>query len=148
MSSIVSLEYYQRTNSPVTIYSPDLSQADSVLMIPLKDITLKVINISTSQIDYYLEPNPNFSTVIDVYKYAFWGGGSIQDGTWDSYTLSAELHIDDGSYSQSNEVWNAMIRQQAQDGTWTTHAITTFSSGSGARTTIQVKEIETGVLYE
>ncbi|MCL1884996.1 MAG: hypothetical protein FWF81_14715 [Defluviitaleaceae bacterium] len=148
MASSVSLEYYQSTSSPLTVFRPDLSQVGSSLLIPLKDISLKVVYLSSSQIDYYLEPNPNFSTVIDVYKYAFWGGGSIQDGTWDTYTLSAELHIDDGSYSQSNEVWNAFIRQQAQDGTWTTHAITTFSSGSGARTTIQVREIETGVLYE
>ena len=122
MASSISLEYYQSTSSPTTVYHVDLSAAGSEFFIQLKDISLRVINLSTSQIDYYIEPNPNFSTVIDVGKYAFWGGGSIQDGYWDTYTLSAELHIDDGSYSQSNEIWNAFIRQLAQDGvSWTTH---------------------------
>ena len=148
MASAISLEYFNSKSNPVTVYRADLSTSGDTLDIPIGDITLQVYWYNATQVNYQLIPNPNFNTTIDVYKYSFWGTGSTQCNTWDSYVLSSNLILDDGSYSNSNEVWNCVIRQRTQSGLYSTYSIKGFVSGNGARATIEVTQIEVDVSYD
>lgn len=151
--SSVSLPYLQATYLPHQTYRANLSASSSpALNIPLGDATLSVFYDSTSEINYSLIPvNTSYGTVVDVFRASMYLGlvsaDDLDYSGFDSYTLTGTLAIDNGSYNQSNELWQAFIRVKAQDSTWSTYFIHGFSSASGARTTVSVTTLEAGVTY-
>jgi hypothetical protein len=128
-----------------TTYRANLSSSTSpALLIPLKELTLRIVGLNGSNIDMYLDPSRSIR--VDVRRFTVYGTGNEQFVINDN-EISTSQHIDNGSYADSNENWTVWIRQQDQGGLWSLHEVQLFSSANGARTTAWVSLIEENVDY-
>ncbi|WP_394524610.1 hypothetical protein [Lacrimispora sp. JR3] len=85
------------------------------------------------------------SVLIDLKRSSQYDG-TIDASTLNNYTLSSIQSLDSIVYNSSREMHRVWLRQQDPDTSlWSLYEIDTFSSASGARTTVWVYLIESDV---
>ncbi len=136
--------------APSTEYHVDLSAANSVLNIPLKDLVLSYQRSSASALRISIAPKDAAAPVlVDVRRTTIYDGSTIETQTMNSTTLSSSIAIDGTVYTNSQETHNMRIRQQDPvTKLWSFCEVNSFLSAAGARCSIRIQWYEYNVSYE
>ena len=132
------------------VYNMDLSATGSTRDIPLGKLILNVQNGSSSSIRLSLRAANTAAPVLaDVRRTSIYGGlGAVEVQTLDNTKISTRTVIDDIVYDQSEEMhWIRLRQQDPSTSLWSMCEVRTFSSKLGARTSICVDWLYTGVTF-
>lgn len=135
--------------APFTEYHVDLSAADSMLNIPLKDLILTYQRSSTGALRISIAPKDAAAPVlVDLRRTTIYDGSTIETQTLNGSSISASLAIDGTVYTNSQETHNMRIRQQNPvTKLWSMCEINSFLSAGGARCSIRIQWSEYDVTY-
>jgi len=133
--------------APIIVKRLDLSASGSVGEITIDNVIYRLSYGSSSGISASIGPVSD-TVVIDMKRATQYDGGSIEGSTYNNYSLASFQTFDSLIYTDSREMHRIWIRQQDPETTlWSLHEIKTFSSNGGARTTVWVYLVESGVSY-
>lgn len=130
-------------------YHVDISATNSVLTIPLGHLTLTYQTTSSTSVKISVAPkDPAVPVLADMRRTTIYGGGTIEVQTNDNTTVSGSIVLDTLMYSRSEEEHSMKIRQKdPETGLWSLCEIRSFISANGARTSVWVQWVESGVSY-
>jgi hypothetical protein len=130
------------------IYSSNLSIPGNVINAQVGNLTYSVTNSSANSVQVQLAANEG-NVLADVKKFSQFDATGVDSGSYDNtrFTTTPTV-IDTNAYDRSNEFHTTRIRQQDPvTGLWSVHEVMLFTSASGARTDVWVREIATGISY-
>ena len=136
--------------SNLKVYNKNLSVAGSSLEVPLESLILTAEYSGVGTIRLSLRPKDTAAPVLaDVRRTSIYGGlGAVEVQTLDNTKISTRTVIDDIVYDQSEEMhWIRLRQQDPSTSLWSMCEVRTFSSKLGARTSICVDWLYTGVTF-
>ncbi|WP_417343108.1 hypothetical protein, partial [Evtepia gabavorous] len=136
--------------SNLKVYNKNLSVAGSSLEVPLENLILTAEYSGVGTIRLSLRPKDTAAPVLaDVRRTSIYGGlGAVEVQTLDNTKISTRTVIDDIVYDQSEEMhWIRLRQQDPSTSLWSMCEVRTFSSKLGARTSICVDWLYTGVTF-
>ncbi len=142
--SIVSPNLKSNTET----YNANLSTVGSTLRIPLGSLTLVAQSTSTTSLRLSIQPTTSGTSVLaDIRRVSIYDS-SIDIQTNNNTTISANLVLDDTVFTQSQEMhWMRIRLQDPASKLWSMCEVRTFASQGGARTSICVDWLYTGVTF-
>ena len=131
-------------------YNVNLGAAGRTIDIPLGKLVLTMAYADASSIRINIQAaNAATPVLADIRRSSIYNGASIESQTNNNTTVGGSLSLDSIVYSQSQETHWMRIRQQDPDTKlWSMCEVITFASASGARTSVSVKWLYTGVSYQ
>lgn len=134
----------------VESYNIDLSAAFSSIDIPVGALVLVADNVSTSAIRLSIRPlDASIPILADIRRTSIYDGGAVESQTYNNTLISGRTSLDDLVYSLSQEMhWMRIRQQDPNTNLWSMCEIRTFASAGGARTSICINWIYTGVTFQ
>ncbi len=118
--------------------------------IPLDSLILTVEYGSSTSIRMAIRAADSSAPVLaDIRRTSIYGLGTIEVQTNNNVTITGRLSLDDIIYSQSEEThWMRIRMQNPTTKLWSMCEVRTFASQGGARTSVIVEWLYTGVTFQ